>query len=167
MPAITSFRCARARGFGCWGGKVKLEPFLIFNQQFLTLIRAGLPILGSIQMLAKIQKNAHFAAQLDDVAEPGEDRRGAFGGVRGAERLSGHVHDHAAGRRALGQPAGGAGALCQLPAGLADVSQEADGLADLSGRAADAGCRADDLHVHFVVPQFAELYDQMGASCRR
>jgi type IV pilus assembly protein PilC len=50
-------------------GKVKLEPFLIFNQQFLTLIRAGLPILGSIQMLAKIQKNAHFSAQLDDVAE--------------------------------------------------------------------------------------------------
>ncbi len=48
--------------------KVKLEPFLIFNQQFLTLIRAGLPILGSIQMLAKNQKNAHFAAQLDDVA---------------------------------------------------------------------------------------------------
>ncbi|MGA2352802.1 MAG: type II secretion system F family protein [Terracidiphilus sp.] len=48
--------------------KVKLEPFLIFNQQFLTLIRAGLPILGSIQMLAKNQKNAYFAAQLDDVA---------------------------------------------------------------------------------------------------
>jgi type IV pilus assembly protein PilC len=48
--------------------KVKLEPFLIFNQQFLTLIRAGLPILGSIEMLAKNQKNAHFAQQLDDVA---------------------------------------------------------------------------------------------------
>jgi type IV pilus assembly protein PilC len=47
--------------------KVKLEPFLIFNQQFLTLVKAGLPILGSIQMLAKIQKNAHFSAQLDDV----------------------------------------------------------------------------------------------------
>jgi type IV pilus assembly protein PilC len=56
-------------GFGSFKrGKVKLEPFLIFNQQFLTLIRAGLPILGSILMLAKNQKNAHFAAQLDDVA---------------------------------------------------------------------------------------------------
>jgi type IV pilus assembly protein PilC len=51
------------------GRKVKLEPFLIFNQQFLTLIRAGLPILGSIQMLAKIQKNAAFSAQLDDVTQ--------------------------------------------------------------------------------------------------
>jgi type IV pilus assembly protein PilC len=48
--------------------KVKLEPFLIFNQQFLTLIRAGLPILGSLQMLGKIQKNAQFAAQLEDVS---------------------------------------------------------------------------------------------------
>jgi type IV pilus assembly protein PilC len=57
---------------GGFGGlkrrKVKLETFLIFNQQFLTLIRAGLPILGSIEMLAKNQKNEHFAAQLEDVA---------------------------------------------------------------------------------------------------
>ena len=61
--------------------KVKLEPFLIFNQQFLTLIRAGLPILGSLQMLGKIQKNAHFAAQLEDVAnrvKTGEALSAAF-----------------------------------------------------------------------------------------
>jgi type IV pilus assembly protein PilC len=49
------------------GRKVKLEPFLIFNQQFLTLIRAGLPILGSLEMLAKNQKNVHFSGQLNDV----------------------------------------------------------------------------------------------------
>ena len=61
--------------------KVKLEPFLIFNQQFLTLIRAGLPILGSLQMLGKTQKNAHFAAQLEDVAnrvKTGEALSAAF-----------------------------------------------------------------------------------------
>ncbi len=60
----------RARsGFGGLSRrKVKLEPFLIFNQQFLTLIRAGLPILGSLVMLGKIQKNANFSAQLEDVA---------------------------------------------------------------------------------------------------
>ena len=59
----------RARGgSGLTLRKVKLEPFLIFNQQFLTLIRAGLPILGSLQMLGKIQKNALFSTQLDDVA---------------------------------------------------------------------------------------------------
>src|ERR1700761_6824367 len=48
--------------------KVKLEPFLVYNQQFLTLIRAGLPILGSLELLAKRQKNPVFRAQLEDVA---------------------------------------------------------------------------------------------------
>src|ERR1700754_3008499 len=48
--------------------KVKLENFLVFNQQFLTLIRAGLPILGSLELLAKRQKLPHFRAQLEDVA---------------------------------------------------------------------------------------------------
>jgi type IV pilus assembly protein PilC len=48
--------------------KVKLETFLIFNQQFLTLVRAGLPILGSIEMLARSQKNVNFANQLNDIA---------------------------------------------------------------------------------------------------
>ncbi|HWG19943.1 MAG TPA: type II secretion system F family protein [Terracidiphilus sp.] len=68
-------------GLGLSRRKVKLEPFLIFNQQFLTLIRAGLPILGSLQMLGKIQKNAHFSAQLDDVAtrvKTGESLSAAF-----------------------------------------------------------------------------------------
>lgn len=70
---------------GGFGGlskrKVKLEPFLIFNQQFLTLVRAGLPILGSLQMLAKIQKNAAFSGQLDDVStrvKTGEALSAAF-----------------------------------------------------------------------------------------
>ena len=74
----------RARtGMGLFGKrrKVKLEPFLIFNQQFLTLIRAGLPILGSLEMLGKIQKNAQFAGQLSDVAgrlKTGESLSAAF-----------------------------------------------------------------------------------------
>ncbi len=48
--------------------KAKLETFIIFNQQFLTLIRAGLPILSSLEMLAKSQKNPAFAGQLQNVA---------------------------------------------------------------------------------------------------
>ncbi len=68
-------------GMGLGRRKVKLEPFLIFNQQFLTLIRAGLPILGSLQMLSKIQKSATFSGQLDDVAnrvKTGEELSAAF-----------------------------------------------------------------------------------------
>jgi len=73
----------RARGglLGRKRRKVKLEPFLIFNQQFLTLIRAGLPILGSLQMLGKNQKDAYFSAQLDDVSnrvKTGEPLSSAF-----------------------------------------------------------------------------------------
>ena len=61
----------KARGLLAGAGKtkkVKLETFLVFNQQFLTLIRAGLPILGSIELLARRQKLPHFRAQLEDVA---------------------------------------------------------------------------------------------------
>jgi len=61
----------KARGVLAGSGKtkkVKLDTFLVFNQQFLTLIRAGLPILGSIELLARRQKLPHFRAQLEDVA---------------------------------------------------------------------------------------------------
>jgi type IV pilus assembly protein PilC len=61
--------------------KVKLETFLVFNQQFLTLIRAGLPILGSLELLARRQKLAHFRAQLEDVTarvKTGESISAAF-----------------------------------------------------------------------------------------
>jgi type IV pilus assembly protein PilC len=58
----------KPRGMGGGARKTKLEAFLIFNQQFLTLIRAGLPILGSLEMLAKGQKNPNFAGQLQNVA---------------------------------------------------------------------------------------------------
>jgi type IV pilus assembly protein PilC len=61
--------------------KTKLEPFLIFNQQFLTLVKAGLPIHGSLEMLAKNQRNPHFAGQLMNVTErvkSGESLSAAF-----------------------------------------------------------------------------------------
>ncbi|MGC9159374.1 MAG: type II secretion system F family protein, partial [Terracidiphilus sp.] len=68
-------------GFSLRRRKIKLETFLIFNQQFLTLIRAGLPILSSIEMLAKNQKEAYFAAQLNEIAgrvRTGESLSAAF-----------------------------------------------------------------------------------------
>src|SRR6201992_3343126 len=73
------------RSKGLRGGgrrpKTNLEAFIIFNQQFLTLVRAGLPILGSLDMLVKGQKNAHFRAQLENVAarvRTGESLSAAF-----------------------------------------------------------------------------------------
>ncbi len=45
---------AGIRSGGIFGGqkKLNLEKFLIFNQQFVTLIRAGLPILKGLDLLA-------------------------------------------------------------------------------------------------------------------
>lgn len=73
----------KSRGGLAGGGrkKVKLESFLIFNQQFLTLIRAGLPILGSLELLARRQKDPNFRAQLEDVVQrvkTGESISAAF-----------------------------------------------------------------------------------------
>jgi len=74
----------KARGtLGGSGGrkKIKLETFLIFNQQFLTLIKAGLPILGSLELLARRQKQPNFRAQLENVAarvKTGESISAAF-----------------------------------------------------------------------------------------
>jgi type IV pilus assembly protein PilC len=45
-------RAARLGGSGSQPKTVNLEKFLIFNQQFVTLIRAGLPILKSLDLLA-------------------------------------------------------------------------------------------------------------------
>lgn len=51
------------------GRKLKQDAFLVFNQQFLTLIRAGLPILNSLELLIKRQKDGHLRQILENVRE--------------------------------------------------------------------------------------------------
>jgi type IV pilus assembly protein PilC len=63
---------------GAGGRKVKQTQFVIFNQQFLTLIKAGLPILSSLDLLIKRQKPGQFRSLLENV----RDR------VKGGELLS-------------------------------------------------------------------------------
>ncbi len=78
---VYSVRPRGMRGVGGSRKKANLEAFIIFNQQFLTLIRAGLPIVGSLDMLVKGQKNPTFRAQLENVAarvRTGESLSGAF-----------------------------------------------------------------------------------------
>lgn len=58
--------------------KVKQTQFLIYNQQFLTLIKAGLPILNSLDLLIKRQKDARLRSLLENI----RDR------VKGGESLS-------------------------------------------------------------------------------
>lgn len=58
--------------------KVRMGEFLFFNQEFVALIRAGLPIVESLTMLMERRKNPAFKAALADV----RDR------VKGGESLS-------------------------------------------------------------------------------
>ncbi len=48
---------------------IKIDQFVIFNQQFLTLIKAGLPILKSLSILSKRQKNPAFKSMLENIQE--------------------------------------------------------------------------------------------------
>lgn len=58
--------------------RVRPSTFLVFNQQFLTLLKAGLPILGSLDLLIKRQKDVYFRSLLQNVRER----------VKGGELLS-------------------------------------------------------------------------------
>ncbi len=65
-------------GGGRRSKRVRSSTFLVFNQQLLTLLKAGLPILGSLDLLIKRQKDSHFRSLLQNVRER----------VKGGEMLS-------------------------------------------------------------------------------
>jgi type IV pilus assembly protein PilC len=56
---------------GLFGGakKLNLEKFLIFNQQFVTLIRAGLPILKGLDLLADRLTDAQLGRYIKAVRD--------------------------------------------------------------------------------------------------
>ena len=60
------------------GNKVKMQEFLLFNQELAALIKAGLPIIASLDILLERRKNPAFRKALADV----RDR------VRGGSALS-------------------------------------------------------------------------------
>jgi len=69
---VTSVKSRGFLGKAGSGGRqkrVKLEQFIIFNQQFLTLIRAGLPILQGLDLLARRQKNRSLRTIVENVHE--------------------------------------------------------------------------------------------------
>ena len=151
---------------GGFGGlsrrKVKLEQFLIFNQQFLTLIRAGLPILGSIQMLGKTQKNAHFAAQLEDVAnrvKTGEALSAAFEAQSGIPVM--YTTSLLAGERS-----GNLQEVMERYVNFQRVSltfrKKLISSLIYPGVLLTLVCSLMIFMFTVVVPQFAKLYDQLG-----
>jgi len=73
-------RTILSTGGGQFGrrGKLRQSTFLIFNQQFLTLIKAGLPVLTALDLLIKRQRDKSLLQLLENVRER----------VRGGELLS-------------------------------------------------------------------------------
>jgi len=73
-------RTILSTGGGQFGqrGKLRQSTFLIFNQQFLTLIKAGLPILTALDLLIKRQRDKSLLQLLENVRER----------VKGGELLS-------------------------------------------------------------------------------
>jgi type IV pilus assembly protein PilC len=51
------------------GKVVSTERFLLFNQELLALVKAGLPIIQSFDIMLERQKNPRFRAVLEDVRE--------------------------------------------------------------------------------------------------
>jgi type IV pilus assembly protein PilC len=142
--------------------KVKLETFLIFNQQFLTLIRAGLPILGSLELLARRQKLAHFRAQLEDVAarvKTGESISEAFEAQGGFTLV--YTTTLLAGERS-----GNLEEVLQRYLDFQRVSLTFSKKLKASLiYPALLICMVTGLFIFlitFVVPRFAQLYDQLG-----
>lgn len=72
-------------GLGGRGRKLKQGTFLVYNQQFLTLIKAGLPILNSLDLLIKRQKDGNLRTVLENVRER----------VKGGQLLSDAFATHA------------------------------------------------------------------------
>jgi type IV pilus assembly protein PilC len=76
---VYSVKPRRALAAMAGGGrkkKINLEKFLIFNQQFVTLIRAGLPILKALDLLSERLTDAKLAPHIKAVRE--EVRNGSL-----------------------------------------------------------------------------------------
>src|SRR5882762_1689497 len=95
-------------GFGTKHG-VRMKEFLLFNQELAALIRAGLPIIASLEILIERRKNQAFKKALMDVRDE----------VRGVPVAGGDVPGDLLGdaglRRALGRDRQRPAALHRLP----------------------------------------------------
>ena len=49
--------------------RIRMDQFVVFNQQFVTLIRAGLPILTALDLLLRRQRNLYFRSLLENVRD--------------------------------------------------------------------------------------------------
>jgi type IV pilus assembly protein PilC len=79
-----------AGDLGGRGRRIKLADFVVFNQQFLTLFRAGLPILAALDLLVSRQRSAGLRSRLENVRDrvkTGESLSDAFAAQNAFPRI--------------------------------------------------------------------------------
>ena len=142
--------------------KLNLEKFLIFNQQFVTLIRAGLPILKSLDLLAERLTDPKLGPYVKSVRDDVRDgtllseafrHQGIFPKI--------YVTSVMAGEKAAAWPKcwTATSPTRSYPGG----PQEDDGFADVSGVLVVLVVCLMVFLVTYVVPTFADLYTSMQA----
>ena len=126
-------------GFSRRRGKVKQSQFLIFNSQFLTLIKAGLPILNSLDLLIKRQRDPYLQSLLQNVRDRVKARGVALRRLFRPGSFSQDLHQHPDGGRKERQHGRSAHPLHRLPEDGADLQEEVGGLAGVSDPAGHGG----------------------------
>lgn len=153
----------KPRGLTRGKRKTKLETFIIFNQQFMTLVRAGLPILSSLEMLAKSQKNPNFAAQLQNVAarvRTGESISSAFEAQGGFPVI--YTTTLLAGERS-GNLEEVLGRFLSFQRVALTFRKKLTASLIYPAVLISLVCALFVFLISFVVPRFAQLYDQIGS----
>ena len=114
---------------------ISTERFLLFNQELLALVKAGLPIIQSFDIMLERQKNLRFREVLTDIREKAEVGRRALRRLRLVRRrLPADLLDLASRRRALRRSRRRAAPLPALSEDHRQPAQARRRRADLSGR---------------------------------
>jgi len=145
-------------------GKVKQGQFLIFNSQFLTLIKAGLPILNSLDLLIKRQRDPYLQSLLQNVRDrvkAGELLSDAFSGQGAFPKI--YTSTLMAGEKSGNMEEVLARYIAFQRMALTFKKKLAVSLVYPTLLVTVVSIMLVFL-VTFVVPQFAKLYEEMGAS---
>jgi type IV pilus assembly protein PilC len=145
-------------------GKVKQGQFLIFNSQFLTLIKAGLPILNSLDLLIKRQRDPYLQSLLQNVRDrvkAGELLSDAFSGQGAFPKI--YTSTLMAGEKSGNMEEVLTRYIAFQRMALTFKKKLAVSLVYPALLVTVVSIMLVFL-VTYVVPQFAKLYEEMGAS---
>jgi len=68
-------------------GKVKASEFLVFNQEMTALLKAGVPLLSSLEVLAEKEENPYFQSILKRVSKDIKEGAALSDAMEGASRI--------------------------------------------------------------------------------